>query len=267
MMTRHTPPTRGDALVMGHSIRTDFQGAAKCMGVVTQVLPLGTRGKLFIIVLSFRFCVLCFVFIFVVVVVVVFASHSLSIFFSPQDNSLYGELDSVDHLWLFARVRGVPESDIPRLVEDCLNLMELQPHKHKPSKKLSGGMKRKLCTALSLIGNPAVVVMDEPSSGLDPSSRRNLWKVINQTMQQRAVVLTTHLLDEAEALCGRIGIMTFGQLQCVGSAQHLRSKFGSGYQVEIPLTIFSMSFSYLRFTFILCIHSWQVCSLFPSSYA
>jgi energy-coupling factor transporter ATP-binding protein EcfA2 len=94
-------------------------------------------------------------------------------------------------------------------------------------------MKRKLCTALSLIGNPPVVCMDEPSSGLDPSSRRNLWKVINETMRGRAVVLTTHLLDEAEALCGRIAIMCFGEVQCIGSAQHLRSKHGSdmGYQV------------------------------------
>jgi ABC-type multidrug transport system ATPase subunit len=164
-------------------------------------------------------------------------------------------------LWLFARVRGVPDGDIPRLVEDCLNLMELQPHKHKPSKKLSGGMKRKLCTALSLIGNPAVVVMDEPSSGLDPSSRRNLWKVINQTMQQRAVVLTTHLLDEAEALCGRIGIMTFGQLQCVGSAQHLRSKFGRGYQVVL-LFFFSVFSTAFFFSLKILPHLFKVCFAF-----
>jgi ABC-type multidrug transport system ATPase subunit len=94
-----------------------------------------------------------------------------------QENSLYAELDSIEHLWLFARIRGVPDFEIPRLVTESLALMELGPHRHKPSKKLSGGMKRKLCTALSLIGNPPVVVMDEPSSGLDPSSRRNLWKV------------------------------------------------------------------------------------------
>ena len=139
----------------------------------------------------------------------------------------------MEHLWLFARVRGVPDDEIPQLVDESLTVMELKPHCRKPSKRLSGGMKRKLCTALSLIGNPAVVVMDEPSSGLDPSSRRNLWKVINETMKFRAVVLTTHLLDEAEALCGRIAIMTHGQVQCVGSAQHLRGKFGSGYEVVL----------------------------------
>jgi len=150
-----------------------------------------------------------------------------------QDNSLYGELDAVTHLSLFARVRGVPEADIPLLVYESLSLMELHPHCRKPSKRLSGGMKRKLCTALSLIGNPPVVAMDEPSSGLDPSSRRNLWKVINETMKRRAVVLTTHLLDEAEALCGRIGIMTHGTMQCIGSALHLRNKFGKGYQVVL----------------------------------
>jgi len=185
MMTRHTPPTRGDASVMGHSVRTDFSSAARCLGVVF------------------------------------------------QDNSLYGELDSVEHLWFFARIRGVADAEISKLVEDSLKVMELSPHSRKPSKRLSGGMKRKLCTALSLIGNPPVICMDEPSSGLDPSSRRNLWKVINETMKSRAVVLTTHLLDEAEALCGRIAIMCFGEVQCIGSAQHLRAKHGGemGYQV------------------------------------
>jgi len=185
MMTRHTPPTRGDASVMGHSVRTDFASAARCLGVVF------------------------------------------------QDNSLYGELDSVEHLWFFARIRGVADAEISKLVEDSLKVMELSPHSRKPSKRLSGGMKRKLCTALSLIGNPPVICMDEPSSGLDPSSRRNLWKVINETMRSRAVVLTTHLLDEAEALCGRIAIMCLGEVQCIGSAQHLRAKHGGemGYQV------------------------------------
>ena len=185
MLTRHTAPTRGDAEVMGHSIRTAFPTAARSMGVVT------------------------------------------------QDNSLYGELTAAEHLWLFSRVRGVPEARIPSLVHDSLMVMELGPHAYKPSKRLSGGMKRKLCTALSLIGNPPVVLMDEPSSGLDPASRRNLWKVINETMKTRAVVLTTHLLDEAEALCSRLAIMTKGTVRCVGSPQHLRSKHGTGYQVTL----------------------------------
>ena len=96
-------------------------------------------------------------------------------------------------------------------------------------------MKRKLCTAMSLIGNPEVVLMDEPSAGLDPISRRTLWRVIRETMANRSVILTTHLLDEAEALCSRIGIMSHGSMRCLGSSQHLRTKFGSVFEVTISL--------------------------------
>jgi len=96
-------------------------------------------------------------------------------------------------------------------------------------------MKRKLCVAVSLIGNPEVVLLDEPSAGLDPVSRRNLWSVILKTMSQRAVVLTTHSMEEAEALCKRIGIMVKGQLKALGTKQHLKTKFSSGYELTAKL--------------------------------
>ena len=100
-MTRHTPPTRGDAFVMGHSIRSDFSNASQSMGVVT------------------------------------------------QENSIYGELTARDHLVLFCRLQGVTEHRIPTLVQESLLIMELGPHAYKPAKRLSGGMKRKLCTVRS----------------------------------------------------------------------------------------------------------------------
>jgi ABC-type multidrug transport system ATPase subunit len=89
-----------------------------------------------------------------------------------QDNTLYDELSAIEHLELFCKIRGVSEESIAPTVLDALKLMELEPHKMKQSQRLSGGMKRKLCTAMSLIGNPEVVLMDEPSAGLDPVSRR-----------------------------------------------------------------------------------------------
>ena len=161
------------------------------------------------------------------------AAESLGVV--TQDNTLYDELSAVEHLELFSKIRGVPDDHLAATVRDALNLMELEPHKLKQSQRLSGGMKRKLCTAMSLIGNPEVVLMDEPSAGLDPVSRRNLWNVIRETMANRSVILTTHLLDEAEALCARIGIMTHGTLRCLGSSQHLRSKFGSVFELVVSV--------------------------------
>ncbi len=124
----------------------------------------------------------------------------------------------------FARLRGVPEDLVYMVVDRTLDQLELTPHKFKLAGRLSGGMKRKLCVAIALIGDPAVVLLDEPSAGLDPVSRRNLWNVILKTMTHRAVVLTTHSMEEAEALCKRIGIMVQGQLRALGTKQHLKTK-------------------------------------------
>jgi ABC-type multidrug transport system ATPase subunit len=96
-------------------------------------------------------------------------------------------------------------------------------------------MKRKLCVAIALIGDPEVVLLDEPSAGLDPVSRRNLWSVILRTMSNRAVILTTHSMDEAEALCKRIGIMVAGQIRVLGSRQYLKAQFGSGFEITMKL--------------------------------
>eukprot|EP00622_Pseudochattonella_farcimen_P002753 FR737757.1.p1 GENE.FR737757.1~~FR737757.1.p1 ORF type:complete len:213 (+),score=17.10 FR737757.1:71-640(+) len=96
-------------------------------------------------------------------------------------------------------------------------------------------MKRRLCTGIALIGNPDVLVLDEPSAGLDPLARRILWNALLRTMDERAMVLTTHSMNEAEVLCGRLGIMVEGQLRCIGSPQRLKSQYGHGYEVAIRL--------------------------------
>jgi ATP-binding cassette subfamily A (ABC1) protein 3 len=154
-----------------------------------------------------------------------------------QTNSLWDLLSVKDHLYLFGRLRGVTEDIIDEVVNSTIDQMELTPHKDKLSYRLSGGMKRKLCVAISLIGDPAVVLLDEPSAGLDPMSRRNLWDVILRTMKHRSVVLTTHSLEEAEALCDRIGIMVKGQLRVLGTKQHLKNTFGNGFELAIKLNL------------------------------
>jgi ATP-binding cassette subfamily A (ABC1) protein 3 len=154
-----------------------------------------------------------------------------------QNNSLWDRLSVEAHLKLFARLRGVREDQVYKVVDATIDQLELTPHRHKLAMKLSGGMKRKLCVAIALIGDPEVVLLDEPSAGLDPVSRRNLWSVILRTMSQRAVILTTHSMEEAEALCQRIAIMVKGQIRALGTKQHLKYKFGSGYELSAKLRV------------------------------
>ena len=104
------------------------------------------------------------------------------------------------------------------------------------SKTLSGGNKRKLCVAIALLGNPSVILLDEPSAGMDPESRRFMWSVVVRIAQKKssAVVLTTHSMEEAEALSTKMGILVNGGIfKCYGSAQHIKNKFGTGYVIEI----------------------------------
>ncbi|KAG5537221.1 hypothetical protein RHGRI_024609 [Rhododendron griersonianum] len=91
----------------------------------------------------------------------------------------------------------------------------------KQAGKYSGGMKRRLSVAISLIGDPKVVYMDEPSTGLDPASRNELWKVVMRAKRNRVIILTTHSMEEAEHLCERLGIFVDGRLQCIGNAKQV----------------------------------------------
>ncbi|CDQ99292.1 unnamed protein product, partial [Oncorhynchus mykiss] len=94
----------------------------------------------------------------------------------------------------------------------------------------SGGNKRKLSAAVALIGGPPVIFLDEPSTGMDPVARRLLWDAVTRTRESgKAIIITSHSMEECEALCTRLAVMVNGQFKCLGSPQHLKSKFGSGY--------------------------------------
>jgi len=102
----------------------------------------------------------------------------------------------------------------------------------------SGGSRRKLALAVALVGEPRVALLDEPSTGLDPGARRAMWSTLqgpHVLKAGRGVVLTSHSMEECEALCGRLAIMAQGQARCIGSVQHLKSRFGGGYMLEARL--------------------------------
>ena len=120
--------------------------------------------------------------------------------------------------------------------------MDLVNFTHVNAGELSGGNKRKLQCAIALIGNPPIVLLDEPSTGVDPQAKRFMWTIISNIStlrKQSNVVLTTHSMEEAEALCTKMGIMVDGQFKCFGSSQHIKDKYGMGFEIEVkirPLT-------------------------------
>ncbi len=160
--------------------------------------------------------------------------------YCPQFDALFELLTAREHLYLYARIKGIMEKDLPQVVENKLNEMGLVEYADKPAGTYSGGNKRKLSVAIAMIGEPSIVFLDEPSTGMDPVARRFMWDVITDIVTKRekcSVILTTHSMEECEALCTRIGIMVGGVLRCLGSAQRLRARYGHGFQIEIGLAL------------------------------
>ncbi|XP_064604121.1 cholesterol transporter ABCA5-like [Liolophura sinensis] len=157
--------------------------------------------------------------------------------FCPQHDALWDVITLREHLHCYAAIRGVAPKEIPSTANQFIESLKVQDHADKHSKKLSGGTKRKLSYAMSMLGNPRVVLMDEPSTGMDPQSKRFLWDTISSSFKgkDRGAILTTHYMEEADALCSRVAIMVNGQLQCLGPTQHLKDKFGSGYVLEVKV--------------------------------
>ncbi|XP_044531089.1 ATP-binding cassette sub-family A member 10-like [Gracilinanus agilis] len=157
--------------------------------------------------------------------------------YCPQENSLWRNLTVRDHLEVYASVKGMKKDDAMIMISRLANVLKLQEHMKVPVKELSTGITRKLCFALSILGNPAVVLLDEPSTGMDPEGQQQMWQVIRTTFKNKdsGAILTTHYMAEAEAVCDRVAIMVSGQLRCIGSIQHLKSKFGKDYLLEIKV--------------------------------
>ncbi|KAK2169391.1 hypothetical protein LSH36_10g03041 [Paralvinella palmiformis] len=158
--------------------------------------------------------------------------------YCPQHDALYDDITLREHLDLYIALRGYSKKMRRAIINYYSQLLQLDDHLNKHVSKLSGGTKRKLSYCMAMIGRPSLVLLDEPSTGLDPKSKRRLWDAVNQTFSQRekAAILTTHYMEEADALCTRIAIMINGQMVCLGSAQHLKNKYGSGYMLEVKLS-------------------------------
>ncbi|GFS09294.1 ATP-binding cassette transporter sub-family A [Elysia marginata] len=160
--------------------------------------------------------------------------------YCPQFDALIDQMTGRETLTMYARLRGVPEISIKTVVNSLMDILLLTPHADKLAGKYSGGNKRKLSTAMAIVGDPPFIMLDEPSCGMDPKARRQLWNVLSQVRASgRTLVLTSHSMEECDALCTRLAIMVNGRFVCMGSPQHLKNKFGQGYTLTVQLGVLS----------------------------
>uniref|UniRef100_A0A673JL01 P-type phospholipid transporter n=1 Tax=Sinocyclocheilus rhinocerous TaxID=307959 RepID=A0A673JL01_9TELE len=152
--------------------------------------------------------------------------------YCPQFDAINDLLTGREHLEFYAILRGVPEKEVCEVAEWGIRKLGLVKYVDKKAGSYSGGNMRKLSTAISLIGAPPVVFLDEPTTGMDPKARRALWNCIHSVIKEgRSVLLTSHSMEECEALCTRMAIMVNGRFRCLGSVQHLKNRFGDGYTI------------------------------------
>jgi ABC-2 type transport system ATP-binding protein len=145
-----------------------------------------------------------------------------SIGIAPQENLLYKTLTCEENLDFFARVYGLNRRDRLRRIEYCLESVNLLDRAKSPAETLSGGMQRRLNIAIALVHQPKLLILDEPTTGLDIEARYEIWELIRSLKYQgMTVLLTTHFLDEAEQLCQTIGILKYGKLLAEGSIAEL----------------------------------------------
>ncbi|XP_077472726.1 uncharacterized protein abca12 [Stigmatopora argus] len=160
----------------------------------------------------------------------------INIGYCPQVDALDNLLTGEEHLCFYARLHGISEREINKVVKYLLKRLELNYYRNITTDGYSCGTRRKLSTAIALIGHPQILLLDEPSSGMDPRTKRHLWKIISEEVKGKtAVVLTSHSMEECEALCTRLAIMVKGQFRCLGSLQHIKNRFGSGFTVKMHL--------------------------------
>ena len=175
--------------------------------------------------------------------------------FCPQFDILPEYLTVKDTFKLIAGLRGLEKGSIDKTVTELIQVFKLDEFNEKLVQNLSGGNKRKVSSGIAFIGRPSVVILDEPTTGIytnsfyifftfknyififvkkgmDPAARRYLWTVIKKARDLgMTIVLTTHSMEESEALSSRLGIMVNGQFKCLGSVQHLKNKYGKGYSL------------------------------------
>jgi ABC-type multidrug transport system ATPase subunit len=151
----------------------------------------------------------------------------------PQHDVLWHELTAWEMLEIFAVLKGVPQDRVADEVRKRLQQVDLEEAAFVPAGTLSGGMQRRVSIAIAFVGDPKVVFLDEPTTGTDITVRRQIWDLIIEAKEGKTILLTTHSMEEADALADTIAIMGKGRIRCLGSSVRLKNKFGAGYKVTL----------------------------------
>jgi ABC-type multidrug transport system ATPase subunit len=155
----------------------------------------------------------------------------------PQFDAFVGVLSPRQLLTSFARIRGVPEVKVEHLVNTFLKDLTLMPKADTIGLKLSGGNKRKLSIGLATIANPPAIFLDEPTTGIDPATRHDIWNFLlhGSTVENRGAVITTHSMEEADMLCSRLAIMVQSSIRTSGTPEKLKERYGGGLVVTLAV--------------------------------
>jgi ATP-binding cassette subfamily A (ABC1) protein 3 len=149
---------------------------------------------------------------------------------------LFPTLTPEEHFDIFCDFKGVPNDKRAEAIDKALISVDLSEQRNQLSKSLSGGQKRKVSVGIAMLGDSKIVLLDEPTSGMDPTARRRLWDLLKNNKEDKIIILTTHYMEEADILGDRIAIMANGDAQCCGSSLFLKKKFGVGYNLTMDKT-------------------------------
>ena len=152
---------------------------------------------------------------------------------TPQEAGMFESLTVREHLQLFARLKGLARRAADAATSQVIALLALGEHERRSVGSLSGGLRRRILIGLALLGDPPLLVLDEPTTGLDPASRRTVWSVLRQIVQRgTTVVLSTHYMEEAERLSDRIAIIDSGRVIAFGSVRELLARLRESYRLS-----------------------------------
>jgi ABC-type multidrug transport system ATPase subunit len=155
----------------------------------------------------------------------------------PQQAQLFWNVAPQDNLRIFGRLHGLSASEARERTEEMLVALDLLPHRDKHSHQLSGGLQRKLMAGMAMIAATPILVLDEPTTGLDPRSRRELWSLISAARAKGVtVLLTTHYMDEAEELCSEVALIDRGRIIVRGTVEEVRSRCRNQYKATYQVS-------------------------------
>ncbi|MDA3891665.1 MAG: ATP-binding cassette domain-containing protein [Salinivirgaceae bacterium] len=142
---------------------------------------------------------------------------------SPQETAIAEHLNTKENLLLMGGIFGLKKEESKKRAQNLMELMELEDRRDQ-SRKLSGGLQRRLSIAMALMSDPQILFLDEPTLGLDPHARKSVWNYIEKLKKEKTILLTTHYLEEADALADKIAIMDEGNIIEMGTSQELKNR-------------------------------------------